>query len=359
MISLYESILSGMDDIIDVGDNIVDDIVINGENSILKQIFPGNTIEKPFEIEGSKDYKILSVKGRGQWAYCEAGNISEVITNVKELKKYGPLHIAAEDGLDGNSIKDSLCETIIAPSISVHNAININGVNFIVKKLVDYGIPLIQFSNKTKKLTNCSIEVEPRTNFTSKAMFTSIPEFKNVTSNTVEELHIRWSTSGFAYNVKDFTASIMSNTDLSGLFEFGYELNYKNGAGDDKKIKVKDLATLRKMTLARDSSMRVYSEWPIKLKTNAKLSDLIDVSGFKNLRTVTISDDKFGIMFENINHPDSQKDLQKYHTAHTQVYCMLKDKPVVISSKNKDAMNEAIDKIPVTKDGWRVMLCKL
>lgn len=262
MISLYESILSGMDDIIDTGDNIVDDVVINGENSILKKIFPSNinTDGKTFEIDGSKDYKILSVKGKGQWAYCEAGNISDVISNVKELKKYGPLHILAKDSLDGNSIKDSLCKTIIAPSISVHNAVNINDVNFIVKKIVDYGIPLIQFSNKTNKLTNCSIEVEPRTRFTSKVIFTSIPEFKNVTSDTVEEIHIRCLTSIFAYDSKEFIANIMSNTDLTGLFEFGYELNYKNGTGDDKKVKVKDLVTLRKMTLAKDSSMRVYSE---------------------------------------------------------------------------------------------------
>ena len=355
MISLYESILSGMDDIIDTGDNIVDDVIINSENSILKQIFPDNTTEKPFEIDGSKDYKILSVKGRGQWAYCEAGNISEVITNVKELKKYGPLHIAAKDGLDGNSIKDSLCETIIAPSISVSNAVNINGVNFIAKKLIDWGIPYIQFSNKTKKLTNCSIEVEPRNKFTSKAMFTSIPEFKNVTSDTVEELHIRYATSNFAYSVKEFIAAILSNTKLTGLFEFGYELSFKNGLGDDKKIKVKDLETLRKMTLTKDSSMRVYSEWPVRLKQNAKLSDLIDVSGFNNLRTITIADDKFGIMFENINHQKTQK----YSATHTQIYCMLKEKPAIVSRKNADVVNEVINKIPVTKDGWRVMLCKL
>ena len=355
MIGLYESILSDMDDIIDVGDNIIDNTMANAEDSILRKIFPGNTNEKPFEIDGSKDYKILSVKGKGQWAYCEAGNISEVIANVKELKKYGPLHIAAEDGLDGNSIKDSLCETIIAPSISVSNAVNINGVNFMVKNLVDYGIPLIQFSNKTQKLTNCSIEVEPRTNFTGKAIFTSVPEFKNVTSDTVEELYIRYASSRFAYNAKDFIASIMSNTDLTRLFEFGYELSFKNGNGDDKKVKVKDLETLRKMTLAKDSSMRVYSEWPVKLKSNAKLSDLIDVSGFKNLRTVTISDDKFSIMFENINHTKSQK----FSISHSQLYCMLKNKNVIISSSNKTSMNEAIANIPVTKDGWRVMLCKL
>lgn len=355
MKSLYESILSGMDDIIDMGDNIVDDVIINSDNSVLKQIFPGNTSEKPFEIEGSNNYKILSIRGKGLLAYCDEGNISDVITNVKELKKFGPLHIVAGDSLDGNSIKDSLCETIIAPSISVSNAVNINGVNFIVKKLIDWGIPFIQFSNKTKKLTDCSIEVEPRKNFTSKAMFTSIPEFKNVTSDTVEELHIRYATSNFSYGVKEFTTAVLSNTKLTGLFEFNYELNYKNGVGDDKKVKVKDLETLRKMTLAKDNSMRVYSEWPIRLKQNAKLSDLIDVSGFKNLRFITISDDKFGICFENLKHPKNQE----YGMAWQNMYSMLKERPATISRRNDKAMKDMIAKIPVTKDGWRIMLCKL
>lgn len=356
MKNLYESILSDIEDTLDVGDDVVAVSMANSEDSILKQIFPGlSSDSQTFEIDGSRDYKILSVKGRGQWAYCEAGNISEVVANVKELKKYGPLHIAAKSSLDGNSIKDSLCETIVAPSISVHNAVNINGVNFIVKNLVDYGIPLIQFSNKTKKLTNCSIEVESRTSFTNRVIFTSIPELKNVTSDTVEELHIRWAATCFAYDEKDFIATIMSNTDLTGLFEFGYELNYKNGTGDDKKVKVKDLTTLRKMTITKDSSNRVYSEWPVKLKSNAKLSNLIDVSGFKNLRTVTISDDRFEIVFENLNYSAQQK----YPAVYNQLYSMLKDRSVVISSKNKNAMNETIAKIPVTKDGWRVMLCKL
>lgn len=356
MISLYESILSGMDDIIDSGNNIVDNIAINDDNSILKKIFPGVLgSNRTFEIEGSNDYKILSVRGRGKYAYCDAGNISDIITDVKELKIYDSIYIVAEDGLDGNSIKDSLCKTIAAPSISVDNAININGVNFIVKRFVSYGIPLIQFSNKTKKLTNCSLEVEPLTNFTSKALFTSIPEFKNVVSDTIEEIHIRYSSSNFVYNVKDFITDILNNSKLADLFEYGYELNYKNGIGDNKKIKVKSLETLKKLTIAKDASKRVYSEWPVRLKPNAKLSDLIDVSGFKNLSSIIIADDKFSIHFENIKHPKNQK----YGTAWRNMYSILKDKPAIISRSNEKEMENIINKIPVTKDGWRIILCKL
>jgi hypothetical protein len=355
MLSLYESILGGMDDIIDSGDNIVDNIAINDDNSILNKIFPGVLENRTFEIGGSNDYKILSVKGRGEYAYCDAGNISEIITNVKELKIYNSIFIVAEDGLDGNSIKDSLCETIVAPSISVDNAININGVNFIAKKNINSNIPLIIFSNKTKKLTNCSLESETLKNFTSRVLFTSIPEFKNVVSDSIEEIHIRYSASNFVYNVKDFITDTLNNSKLTDLFEYGYELNYKNGVGDNKKVKVNSLETLRKLTIAKDTSNRVYSEWPVRLKSNAKLSDLIDVSGFKNLSTIIIADDKFYICFENIKHSKNQK----FGNSWINTYGMLKDKPVIISRSNEKEMEKTINKIPVTKDGWRVILYKL
>jgi hypothetical protein len=189
----------------------------------------------------------------------------------------------------------------------------------------------------------------------SRAIFTRIPEFKNVNSETVEELNIRYSSSKFNYDAKSFTDSIMANSKLTGMFEYGYALEYTNNKGDLKKIKVKDLSTLKKMASASDNSFRIYSEWPVRLNANAKLSDLIDVSGFKNLRSVTISDDKFGICFENLKHPKNQK----YGMAWQNMYSMLKERPTIISRGNEKAMENVIAKIPVTKDGWRVMLCKI
>jgi hypothetical protein len=186
-------------------------------------------------------------------------------------------------------------------------------------------------------------------------LFTSIPEFKNVVSDSIEEIHIRYSASNFVYNVKDFITDTLNNSKLTDLFEYGYELNYKNGVGDNKKVKVNSLETLRKLTIAKDTSNRVYSEWPVRLKSNAKLSDLIDVSGFKNLSTIIIADDKFYICFENIKHSKNQK----FGNSWINTYGMLKDKPVIISRSNEKEMEKTINKIPVTKDGWRVILYKL
>lgn len=356
MISLYESILSGMDDILDVGDDMAAAIMANGQDSALRKMFNayGETV---FEIEGTKTEKILNVKawGRsGNVISCDKtlGKVSDTVANISEIRVFGPADISGGDDID---IKEYMTKTIIAPSISIHNTPVIKGVTFSVKKIADNGIPLIQFGKETQKIIDCTIEVEPRKSMASKAIFTRIPEFKNVNSETVEELHIRYNSSKFNYDAKSFTESILANSKLTGMFEYGYSLEYNNSKGDLKKIKVKDLSTLKKMTSAGDSSFRIYSEWPVRLNANAKLSDLIDVSGFKNLRFITISDDKFGIMFENINHSKSQM----YSAVHTQIYGMLKEKPAVVTRANKDVVNDIISKIPVTKDGWRIMLCKI
>ena len=357
MIGLYESILSDMDDVLAMGDDATAGIMANEQDSALRKMFNAYG-ETAFVIEGTKTEKILSVKAWGRNASklisCDKalGKVSDTIANISEIRIFGPADIRGGADID---IKEYLAKTIIAPSISVHETPVIKGVTFSVQKIADNGIPLIQFGKETRKLIDCTIEVEPRTSMASRAIFTRIPEFKNVNSETVEEINIRYNSSKFNYDAKSFTDSIMANSKLTGMFEYGYALEYKNAKGDLKKIKVKDFSTLKKMAQASDNSFRIYSEWPVRLNANAKLSDLIDVSGFKNLRSITISDDKFGICFENLKHPKNQK----YGMAWQNMYSMIKERPVTISRGNDKAMDDTIAKIPVTKDGWRVMVCKM
>jgi hypothetical protein len=357
MKSLYEGILADIEDTLEAGDDHVTNVMANSDDSPLRKMFQAFG-ETAFEIEGTKTEKILNVKawGRaGKVINCNKtlGKVSDTIANISEIRVFGPADIQGGADID---IKEYLAKTIIAPSISVHDTPVIKGVTFSVKKIADNGIPLIQFGKETQKLIDCTIEVEPRTSMPSRAIFTRIPEFKNVDSETVEELNIRYNSSKFNYDAQSFTDSIMANSKLTGMFEYGYALEYTNNKGDLKKIKVKDLSTLKRMAAASDNSFRVYSEWPVRLNANARLSDLIDVSGFKNLRAITISDDKFGICFENLKHPKNQK----YGMAWQNMYSMLKERPAIISRRNDtEAMENVIAKIPVTKDGWRVMLCKM
>lgn len=358
MKSLYEGILADIEDTLEAGDDHVTNVMANSENSPLRKMFQAYA-DTAFEIEGTKNEKILTVKAQGRAGKvisCDKalGKVSDTVANISEIRIFGPADILGGADID---IKEYLAKIIIAPSISIHNTPIIKGVTFRVQKIAiaDNGIPLIQFSKETQKLIDCTIEVEPRTSMPSRAIFTRIPEFKNVNSETVEEINIRFNSNKFNYDAQSFTDSIMANSNLTDMFEYGYELNYTNAKGDSKKIKVKDLSTLRRMAAASDNSFRVYSEWPVRLNANARLSDLIDVSGFKNLRAITISDDKFGICFENIRHSKNQK----YGMAWQNMYSMLKERPVIISRRNADILEDAIDKIPVTKDGWRVMICKI
>ena len=356
MKSLYEGILADIEDTLDLGDDMAAGIMANEKDSVLRKMFQAYG-ETAFEIEGTKTEKILTVKARGRAGNvisCDKalGKVSDTVANISEIRVFGPADILGGADID---IKEYLAKTIIAPSISVHETPVIKGVTFSVQKLADNGIPLIQFGKETQKLVDCTIEVEPRTSIASRAVFTRIPEFKNVNSETVEEINIRYNSSKFNYDAKSFTDSIMANSKLTDMFEYGYELNYTNSKGDSKKIKVKDLSTLKRMAAASDNSFRVYSEWPVRLNANARLSDLIDVSGFNNIRAITISDDKFGICFENLKHHKNQK----YGMAWQNMYSMLKERPATISRSNDKAMENMIDKIPVTKDGWRVMIYKI
>lgn len=356
MKSLYEGILADIEDTLEAGDDHVTNIMANNDDSPLRKMFHAYG-ENAFEIEGTKNEKILIVKARGRAGKvinCDKalGKVSDIVANISEIRIFGPANISVGDDID---IKEYLAKTVIAPSISIHNTPVIKGITLSVQKLAANGIPIIQFGKETQKLIDCTIEVEPITNFASRAVFTRIPEFKNVNSETVEEINIRYNSSNFNYDAKSFTESIMANSKLTNMFEYGYELNYTNAKGDSKKIKVKDLSTLKRMVVASDNSFRVYSEWPVRLNDNVRLSDLIDVSGFKNLRAVTISDDKFGICFENIKHSKNQK----YGMAWQNMYSILKERPVTISRANTDAMENTINKIPVTKDGWRVMICEI
>ena len=83
----------------------------------------------------------------------------------------------------------------------------------------------------------------------------------------------------------------MTNKILNGdtlfnkIFDFGYTIELTQ-SGKDKvnTVKINNMTDIRKLIVAKDFYSRIYNEWPYKLKQGAKLSDLIDISGFENYR---------------------------------------------------------------------------
>ena len=106
------------------------------------------------------------------------------------------------------------------------------------------------------------------------------------------------------------------------------------------------MKSIRKLITSKEFYNREFTEWPYRLKKGVKLSDFIDVSQFKELRTLTISDSKMGIIFENVN---AQVDM---HSA----YFVDMLKQTWNSKKKGHSTKDIVNLSPVTDDGWRVIL---
>ena len=104
----------------------------------------------------------------------------------------------------------------------------------------------------------------------------------------------------------------------------------------------KNIKSFKTLVSDKEAYYREYDEWPVKIKPNAKLSDLLDISKFKNLKYITIHDSKMYIIFENTALSDSM--------TKTVFNTMLRCKGNTIDSIKPY--------IPVTADGWRVFVSK-
>ena len=343
MINLYESILSGMEETLDIGDTKIDNISANSANSVLRHIFPSTNTDL-FNIINDKT-KTLFVKKTGRlanWVYADLEfSVSEVVAGVDTIKIEGSAAIVCDE-----NISKTLAKNIIADNISIHKCNKLKDVNFTIKQ-VDTSSRLlgsvIQFGNNTKSLENCNIEtISTGKQYTGKMIFTSIPEFKNVSSDTVEEIFITPSTILFGPNTA-LSKDIVTNTKLNNLFDFSYKITYSDDAGD-LNFNIKNLKDIKKLVAVYNPNIGTFNSWPVKIKKNAKINDFLDVSKFKNLHKITVNDVKFGITFINIKYLNTTS-LNGYR------HNMLK-------TSNK-AMEINIDDIPTTVDGWKVIVHKM
>lgn len=341
MISLYEGILADMEDSITTGDDIVDNIVINNDDSVLKKIFQVKPGKEAFTLKQENDKKILTVNHASKmnrWVYCANGNISDVI-NIDELV----IENCASISTSNKDISKCLCKTIISDRISISDAVEIKNVELIAKDTnpaeFKYSAS-IDFDDNIKKLSNCKLEIY-NNQITTDLIFNSIPEFNNVKSNTVKHIVFKPNvlTSTLASSILDDCNA------LQNLFDFGYSTTYMLGkSGIDNTIKIKNIKDLRKIVRAKDADKRCYSDNPVKLKPNARLRDVIDVSKFNNIETIIMGDGKMGILFINTNNAKANSSLNKFFNRY--IYSMLK--------KTNDTIND----LPVTADGWKVIVYK-
>ena len=367
MITLYESILSDMEDIIDKGDEISDNIIINDENSNLRNIFsirpPGTmgAIINPLSITGKNNDKTLTIKSGARKPFTgniygngKYGSISDTISGVSTLCINDTSTIYAS-----KDINKVLCNTIISDSIVLDgytylDDTNINNINLLAKQLENKNEKISTIINSRialdniSSLTNSQLEVENKriTFYNTLTISHKIPTFKNVKSNSIQNIYISTNDKS---NKIGLNLSIFNN-----LFETGYKLDCEYNEDKYTSFKVKDIMSLKKMLNCTKRTYK-FSEYPYRLSKSNKLTDIFYVSKFYKLQKITINDfkNKIGMIFINTNssYYNSDKCKQeieafKYAALHLEFV------------QSYPTIDKFIADAPTTVDGWKVIIYK-
>lgn len=346
MISLYEGLLRGMDKTLADGDVTAAVVAANQLGSNVREIFKvSHYSSEPFSSTEENGETVFTIDDgpHGIWCDCSKFKLSDEI-NVDTIKCVGGIRIIAPE----NNIKDNLCGTIIADNISVHQATAVKDVELLAKNIGPRRcIPNMQFDTTVKKVTNCTLELDYLNTTASRVIFYNLPEFDNVRSKSVRYIDITDNPIKFN-GVKP--QDLFGNSRFKKLFDFGYELSYVDDFLEPApgKVTIKDMKGLRRLVTAKDFYNREFAEWPYRLKPGAKLSDFIDVSQFNSLSSITITDKKMGVLFEKVDNP-----YGKQHASYVYFTDMLKQ---TWEEKSGHRRNEIDNLIPVTTDGWRVII---
>lgn len=337
--SLYEGILSDMEDTIQAGDNVADEFWLNQEDSPMRKMFGrGNVDKEPFSII-TTDRKTIHCNAPGTVGApfnidCDQ-KLSDIIKGVDNLTLIGGCTLFGE----GNTVvtDKTLCSQLTADVVYIHGIAKLDGINMDVKQIRDYAkfIPQISVDGPISEIANCRLEVAGQN---SKIAFTSAPKLTNVSSNTVNFIEIK----NRAMTAADWHKLIFNN-----LFEFGYDLSVI-GLRDTTTVKINKMSDLVKLIASKNFYGSTYSEHPYRLKRGAKLSDIFDVSKFKALKRVAVWGNRSGLIFENVKNGCNTAEvfgsevLRQYYANHP--------------SFNRNDYN---DGIPVTADGWRVFMVRV
>lgn len=359
---VYESLLGDMESNLMNGDFSVEADYINNfdedENSLLKKFFinlESTKINKnPLSLENTENGKTLTVKSTKEFLKTSSlytlfnpdGEddmiLSDVISNLDTIVVDNSFSIRANNS---DLTHKHLAHKLISPSLNFNGVKSLNGVNIQTKLFNTRTIQNISFDSSLESLNNLNIDMSI-SKFDSRIWFNSLPVFNNVSSENVSDIVIYY----------DKTANLFSEKRFNNIFDFGYELSYTTDPDSVKstKISVKKFSDIKKLVTTKDFYDRIYNEWPVKIKKGARLADLIDISKFKELECICINSSNVGIVFENTK--TSRKLYKSYFPS------MLKICQQHIYSGNTVNSGLSVDEIvkylPVTADGWRVMIIR-
>lgn len=345
MRGLYESILSDLEDQLDFGDAKVPEVVANLEASDLRDFFGiGIGVEKPFEF--SEGGRTLIVNPKSRFLRVGDSKLNDIVSTDVET-----LICKSSFGYSYSNPSKKLCSCIKADSFNFNEfaAVSFEDMEIYAGNYSgDKIFPNIIFNSgkASAELTSSRLEIDYSITRSALLEFTGdIPIFKNVKSDTIKRIEIT-DRRGIQFSDKSLnvTANIFGNKRWEKLFEFGYELDM-NAGGRTSVVKIKNMKDFRKIIASRNFWNTRFDQFPYRLKKGAKLSDFIDISGFKSLHNIQIHDNKMNVLFIN-----TKIGSIKEFVGH--VSASLKQN-VVITNSIYDIP------YPVTADGWIVIINQL
>lgn len=345
-------LLDDMDDVLNGMD--AETAYLNSEKSKIKDIIKigaysrwdddeKNDVIKAEMIDGKKSL-VINAERYNIDIFCNKDHkLYDELYGVEYLKTNSGVRIYMND--QNGDLTDSICKNIFVDKYIevICNTGVLKNAHLTCGSVTKQPI-LIRNNSEKFTISNSSFEFNNDTSFKNGINAMSdglvifnnrIPVFNNITSDNIKTIVLQEN----AFAPKPMIS--LDNAAFGKIFENRYELQYSIN-GVNKKCRIGNMSDIERLaaTRNRNTKNRIFSECPIKLKKGAKLSDLIDISGFKNLCKFQILSGRINIMF--IKHGMSTNNA--FYTKFKD-YFLKKDDDVLLS-------------IPVTADGYDVIICQ-
>ena len=349
MRSLYEvmrgSLLDDIDDILSDGDELAPAVVANIQDSDLRKFFDiGAGVERPFEF--SEGGRTLIVNPRSRFLRIGDSKLNDITINPVDT-----LICKSSFAYSYSNPSEKLCNCIKADSFNFNEFaavtfkdMEIHAGNYSGEKV----FPNIIFNSgkASAELINSRLEIDYSITRSALLEFAGdIPIFKNVKSDTIKRIEIS-DRRGIQFSDKSLNviANIFGNKKWEKLFEFGYDLEMNDGYKWSKAT-IKSMKDFRKIIASRNFWNTRFNSFPYSLKKGAKLSDFIDISGFKSLHNIQIHDNKMNVLFINTKIGSVREFIVH----------------ISASLKQNIGITNSIYDIPypITSDGWMVIINQL
>ena len=312
-------------------------MVGNEESSDLRKFFGiPNSTKNPFSMDG--DTLVVNLRMGTTVVTPEDGDLSKLIGNkINKLRLYGMTLF------NGINIKDNIHTNIEAESIRFDKDCTIEDVNIKTIPGPNKHYPVIMVYGNTIKNSTLEIDYSKVGEPFGYIKSIGIPTFINVESDSVPEIRIESGLTG---------ESVLKDHRWEKIFDFGYKLGYRTSSLDKFKFTtIKSMDDFHKLVKSKQFRIRDYDQFPYRIKRGAKLLDFLDVSQFKNLKKIVVANgiqDIILITFEKVDMcPQKDSIVSKYPMS-----ILIKERNGHIIG-NPDLM---LQEIPVTADGWRVLI---